>query len=153
MNWREVSNQANLDELTDIFGEFHDACLKEMHLWTDTWVEPNLSMSVGTGWSYHARLLFQRQWKDPSAIEIIFDEIRSVHIALSPPNYDDIIFSATLLLKDGVFFWAEAGNWQPDDPNCNDITWIAASQMKWRDVSGWMGEDLRYGPHETPTSD
>jgi hypothetical protein len=146
MTWIEVSSQADLDELMDTFGSFHDGCLKEMRLWTETFVQPSLSMSVGLGWDHHARFLFQRQWATPSAIEIQFDEIRGINVAPAPPNYDSSIFGATLLLLDSVFYWAEVGIWKPDDPDCNDVTWVAAGRMKWRDASEWMGETMRYGP-------
>ena len=146
MTWNEIRTEDDIGALLNTFGDFHDACLKEMHLWTDTFVQPNLSMSVGIKWDCHARFLFQRQWDKASAIEIGFHEIRGINVAPSPPNYDSIIFTATLLLEDGVFYWAETGNWRPDEPGCNDVTWIAAGQMKWRDASDWMGEELRYGP-------
>jgi hypothetical protein len=148
MTWIEVTSQADLDRLMDTFGDFHDGCLKEMRLWTETFVQPNLSMTIGMGWDYHAHFLFQRQWNNPSAIEIGFDEIRSINIVPSPPNYDSSIFGATLILKDDIFYWAETGNWRPDDPVCNEITWIAANKLKWRDASEWMGETMRYGPQE-----
>ena len=145
MTWIETVSQADLDSLMDTFGSFHDGCLKEMRLWTETFVHPNLSLSVGLGWDYHARFLFQRQWANPSAIEVQFDEIKSINIAPSPPNYDSIIFEATLLLEDGIFYWAEAGNWQSSEPDRDDVTWIAAGRMKWRDASEWIGETMRYG--------
>ena len=94
----------------------------------------------------HVRLLIQRQFSAPSAIELLFDEVMGLNVAPSPDNYDSIIFEATLLLKEGVFYWADVGDWLPDQEDIIHTTWIAAQKLKWRDASEWMGGELRYGP-------
>ncbi len=152
MIWVEVTNQADLDMLMDTFGAFHDACIKEFHLWTESYVGNDLSMSCPSHLDNHVRLLIQRQFRDPSAIELLFDQVRHINVAPSPDNYDSIIFDATLLLQDSVFYWANVGRWLPDQEDSMNTTWIAANKLKWRDASEWMGEELRYGPQETTTS-
>ena len=144
-DWIQINSQSDIETLLKVFGEFHDACLRELHLCTGSSVNKNLSMAVGLGWDYHAKVLFQRQWNNPCAIEISFDEIRKINLAPSPPNHDSSIFSATLLLEDDVVYWADVGNWRPEDPDCNDASWIAAGRVKWRDKSEWIGEAPRYG--------
>ncbi len=148
MTWVEVTNQADLDLLMNTFGAFHDACIKEMYLWTESYVDSDLSMSCPPHLDTHVRLLIQRQFEDPSAIELLFDEVRRINVVPSPDNYDSIIFDATLLLREGIFYWADVGRWLPDQENSMNATWIAANKLKWRDASDWMGEKLRYGPQE-----
>ncbi len=152
MTWVEVTNQADLDGLMNTFGAFHDACIKEMHLWTESYVDSDLFMSCPPHLDTHVRLLIQRQFEDPSAIELLFDEVRRINVVPSPDNYDSIIFDATLLFTEDVFYWADAGRWLPDQEDSMNTTWIAANKLKWRDASEWMGEELRYGPQETTTS-
>ena len=65
----------------------------------------------------HARLLFQRQFRNPSAIELVFHQVVGLCVVPSPENYDSIIFDASLTLKDGVFRWTDG-----EDQG----TWIAA---------------------------
>ena len=92
-----------------------------------------------------ARLLVQRQWKDPSAIELLFEQIVTFHLQPSAENYDSIILSAETLCSDGTFYWADLGGWTPESPTRDEATWIAAKKVSWRDASEWMGSDLRYG--------
>jgi hypothetical protein len=64
----------------------------------------------------------------------------------SAENYDSIILSAEMLYRDGTFYWTDLGGWVPESPTRDEATWIAAKKVSWRDVSEWMGSDLRYGP-------
>ena len=152
MMWTEIHSQADLEGLMHTFGDFHDACLREMHLWAESYVGNDLSMSCPGHLDNHLRLLIQRQSSDPSAIELLFDEVRRINVVPSPDNYDSIIFDATLLLQAGVFYWADVGRWLPDQEDSMNATWIAANKLKWRNASEWMGEELRYGPQEAVTS-
>ena len=146
MSWIEVSSQADLDALMDTFGRFHDGCLKEMHMWTESYVDKDLSMSCPFHLDTHVRLLIQRQFETPSAIELLFDGVMHINVAPSQDNYDSIIFDATLLFQDSIFYWADVRNWSPNQEDSASATWIGGSNLKWRDASEWMGESMRYGP-------
>jgi hypothetical protein len=148
MDWKEIKTQAEADTLMAIFGDFHDGCLKEAHLWSDHWVSPDLSMSCPGNLDNRIRLLVQRQFKNPSAIEMLFEEeVTRFNLVPTPENYDTIIFSATLLVRDGSVFWSPDEDWRPDKPGRDESTWISARRLRWREVP-WMGEKLRYGPKE-----
>jgi hypothetical protein len=145
--WRHVVTQADADALMDLFGGFHDGCIREAHLWTDHWVSQDLSMSCPGHLDNRIRFLIQRQFLDPSAIELLFDEVTRFNFVPSPENYDSIIYSATLLVQGEVIFWSPDAPWRPDDPKRDDATWISARKLRWREVP-WLGPDLRYGPKE-----
>ena len=85
------------------FGGFHDGCLREAHIWTESFVDTDMKMSVASDLDTRVRLLIQRQWKDPSAIELLFEQVTTFHLQPSPENYDSIIFGAAMLCRDGVF--------------------------------------------------
>lgn len=129
-----------------LFGGFHDGCIREAHVWTQSFVNDGMSMSVAWDLDTRVRLLVQRQWKAPSAIELFFEKVVTFHLQPSPDNNDSIIFSATLLCRDDTFYWADLGGWAPDSPTRDDATWIAAKKLSWRDASEWIGPELRYGP-------
>ncbi len=145
--WRQVATQAGADAPMDLFGDFHDGCIREAPLWTDHWVSPDLSMSCPGHLDNRIRFLVQRQFRDPSAIELLFEEVSRFNLVPSPENYDSIIYSATLLVQGGVILWSPDGDWRPDQPEKDDYTWISARRLRWREVP-WLGEDLRYGPRE-----
>ena len=144
MTWNRIATQADAEALLEQFGSFHDGCLREAHVWTGHWVAENLSMAVDPSTS--ARLLIQRQFRPLSAIELLFERITRFNLAPAPENYENIIFNAALFVRDGLVYWADNGGWRPDSAQRDEYTWIAAQQAKWRDVSDWMGETLRYGP-------
>jgi hypothetical protein len=72
---------------------FHDSCIKELYMWTDHYVNKDLSMSISASRDHRVRLLIQRQSINPTAIELIFDELVQLYINPSPEDYDSIIFT------------------------------------------------------------
>ncbi len=147
MNWKEIRTQADADALMELFGDFHDGCVREAHFWTDHWVAPDLSMSCPGNLDNRIRFLVHRQVENPAAIELLFEEVTRFNLVPTPDGYETIIYGATLSVQDGTVFWSPRGGWSPDSPNRDDDTWISARQLRWREVD-WLGEQLHYGPKE-----
>ena len=145
MEWKEIKTQVDADDLMKIFGDFHDSCIREAHLWTDYWVSHELSMACSGHLDNKIRFLIQRQFDNPSAIELFFEQVTRFNLVPSPENYDSIILSATLLVRDDSVFWSPEGDWSPEEPNRDKSTWVSAKELRWREVD-WLGKDLRYGP-------
>lgn len=129
----------------ELFGGFHDSCLKELYMWTETSVSENFSMSMSIELDTCVRVLFQRQVPEPSAIELLFKGVTQFHVVPRAEGQDAIIFGAKLMFKEGLFYWAEDEEWQLDHPFLHPISWISSKELLWRDVSSWMGEKQRYG--------
>lgn len=144
--WQSIETDADVERLLSAFGGFHDACLREAHIWSETYVNEDLSMACPSHLDTHVRLLFQRQWRNPTAIELLFDEVISFHLAPAPENYSNEIGDAALFILDNVIYWADDWQWRPGCDWQDESTWIAAQRLRWRDASTWMGEQLRYGP-------
>jgi hypothetical protein len=166
MEWRLVRDQADLDEISRAFRGFHDACLRELHLWQDLFVDEDGGMHHPWDSKLHVRLLIQRQrlsWEPdrPSAIELWFDDATHLHVADTPVDYEGWINAGTLLKQRDIYYWAAAGGWTPDDvqpANWNissglavgPVTWVAGRTLRWRDASPWMGSTPRYGAADDP---
>src|SRR3954464_9950476 len=129
MEWEEISTQSDADSLMNVFGGFHDGCIHEAHLWTDHYVDPELSMGCAPGPDNKIRFLIQRQYKNPSAIELLFDEVTRFNLVPTPETYDSIIFAATLIVRDDGIFWSPEGDWKPDGPNRDGCTWVSARKL------------------------
>jgi hypothetical protein len=147
MEWNEIKKQVDADDLMDFFGGFHDSCIREAHLWTAHYVNSNLSMSCAPSPDISIRMLIQRQFENPSAIELFFDFVTRFNLAAPPEKYDSIILGATLLVHNGSIFWSPEGDWRPDKANKDDYTWISAKKLHWREVE-WLGKKLWYGPRD-----
>lgn len=141
-NWHELITERDICELMDLFGHFHDGCLREVHIATGHFVKKDLSMTVD--WRTTAHMLVQRQFQPFSAIELRFEEIVGLKLSPPTPRYESIIYRAAFLLSNGVFYWAESADWSPDSLQPDDVTWIAARRAWWRDASEWLGPTLRY---------
>lgn len=148
VKWTEIASQEDVDLLMDVFGGFRESCLREVHVWTDHWIRPDLSIYYPSDLNTRIRVLFQRQVKAPSAVEILFEKVTHVNLAPTPERYYPVIFGARMFMEDGILYWANDEDWSPESAAINLHTWISARQARWRDASGWMGEELRYGARE-----
>jgi hypothetical protein len=142
--WNPINSQADIDCLLTLFGGFHDGCLREAHIWTEHYVDPTFSMHCTGDLDTRVRMLIQRQEKEPSAIELFFEQVITFHLHPSAENYDSIIFDAEILRDGDVFYWADANGWLPKSATRDNCTWIAAKKLSWRDTSNWMGAELRF---------
>jgi hypothetical protein len=142
--WHVLSSRSDVDDLLTQFDYFHDACVRELHLWTETFVDTELRMSCPGHLDTHIRILFQKQSVAPSAIEMQFDEVVQFNFQPSLENYDSIIFSAGIFIEDGIYYWVEGGGKDLKTALAGKITWIAGKKLKWRDSSSLMGDKLRY---------
>ena len=84
-----------------LFGNFHDSCVREVHVVTGHFVEEDLTMRVD--WRTTIHMLIQRQFRNPCAIELRFEEV--VGLRMVPPQPEcyqgtdawcDVIFSLSL---------------------------------------------------------
>ncbi len=50
---------------------------------------------------------------------MLFLGVDKINIVSTPPNYWYMIFDSTLIYRDGLYYWAEAGDWEIGD---NSIT-------------------------------
>jgi hypothetical protein len=146
MRWKAVLSPDDAQELMRLFGGFHDACVREMHLHTGHSVSPELFMRCTGELDTVLRVLIQRQFRDPSAIEMLFEQVTRLNLVPTPENYDSIIFGATLIQHNGEWLWSPEQGWSPDDADRDQCSWVSARRLSWRDASEWMGQELRYGP-------
>jgi hypothetical protein len=104
VNWNKFNNSTDIGKFMDLFGRFHDSCLKELYMSTETFVDEELCMSMSVNLDTCVRILFRRQDRDPSAIELLFKGVTHFHIYPRAENEDSIIYGAKLLLKEGQFY-------------------------------------------------
>ena len=140
--WRPILSSDDIAELMYLFGGFHDGCLREVHAATGAYVQEDLSMTMD--WATTVRVFVQRQFANPSAIEMRFDEVVGLRLSPPPPNYDAVIYHAAFFIRDGIFYWADNEDWKPESPDNGDSTWVSARKVFWRDASNWLGPEMRY---------
>jgi len=147
MNWIELKEESEIKVLLEDFGYFHDGCLKEMHMWTETYVEENLNMNAPGELDTNVKLLFQRQFKNPSVIELWFEGVTGMHILPTAENFASILFEAVILKQNNTYYWSDDIDFDPNEIEYN-ASWISAKNLRWRERNDWMGKQNRYGASE-----
>jgi hypothetical protein len=133
-DWTEIKDDKGIEALLQLYGDFHDGCLREVHIVAKESVDIGLSMSFDGNLT--ATLLFQRQYKNPTAIELRFDNVGQFNFLSPGPNHDPIIYEATFKKNGDLFYWSSEGNWQLGD---NDAVWISGEKVYWRERPELIG--------------
>ena len=139
-NWIEISNNRDAEVLLEMYGYFHDSCLREIHIVTRESVGKDLAMSFDG--IIAATLLFQRQYENPSVIELMFQGLRQFNFNPDDPKrYDSIIYDAYFKKVDSLFYWADHENWEIGE---NDAVWISGEKAFWRERPDLIGRVNRF---------
>ena len=133
-DWKEIQDEKDIETLLQLYGHFHDGCLREVHIVTRESVDSELYMSFDGNLT--AILLFQRQYKDPTVIELKFETVGQFNFNPSESNYDSIIYDATFKKIDNLFYWANEEDWKFGD---NTAVWISGQKVFWRERPELIG--------------
>lgn len=140
--WQELKNQPDIDELMQLFGSFHDSCLKEAAIRNREFVSSTLAMSFSN--QTVVRLLFQRQFHNPTGIELQFEGVKDFNWTHFNASHDpgfSVIYQAVFFQQEDLFYWAEDVDWQLTAADRNDFRWVSATSAKWRIVENAAGAD------------
>ena len=85
MKYTEITSDTQLNEFMELVRDFHDGVVKEIHMVNSAFVDNNLSMSLD--YKFNARVLIQRQWQNPAAIELLLGEIEHIEFDEGVQNF------------------------------------------------------------------
>ena len=140
--WNEIANEQELNKFMDDIYGFHDSCLKELKYISGAYVEKNLSMRP-INEKRTLSVIIQRQFKNPSVIELQFEELK--YLKLFPNDeYTCEILDATMILKEDCIYWCDCGGLSEEDIESYTGTVICASKVRWRAVDKYIGPDEVY---------
>lgn len=142
MVWNEIDDALSVNNLMNKFGGFYDSCMKELKYFSGAFVDSNLSMSPINN-SRTVKMIFQRQYNNPIAIEIEF--IGTVKLCLNPvdDNFTCEIQGASMFICNNRIYWYDSDS--INEPVCNyDGTWLCANRARWRIADEYIGKDEVY---------
>lgn len=144
-NWNEIKNQADIDDFMNMFDYFHDSCLKELRYESGAYVDKNLYMSPINS-KRNIYVIFQRQDKNPSAIEMLFENIECMHLRPVNDSYTSEISEAFIRAENGLIVWFDENTFKNSYLELyeNNNTWIKAHKVFWREINECMGESPIY---------
>lgn len=141
--WTEITNE---EELTDFMNKtygFHDSCIKEMKYVSGAYVDENLNMRP-VNEKRNLRVIIQRQFKNPSVLELEFIGLNKLALRPSDEKYSCEILDATMILKDNCVYWLDCGGLSESDFDSYDGVLICASKVRWRAVDQYIGNKDAY---------
>jgi len=145
MTWKSILNEEESKKLLQRFGGFHDACIREAHMWSGHSIDDDLAMTVSSSLDTSIKFVIQRQFRDPSCIELLFEEVTRINIVPSPENYDSIIYGSNLGKENDEFFWVVDTTQNPSQLKSTEDSWVTSKKLSWRVADELLGKKLNYG--------
>ncbi len=141
--WNEIISENDLNDFLVRFGYFHDSCIKEIKYIGGAYVNEDLSMYPINS-QRTARIIFQRQYRDPSVIEMEF--IGVSQLSLFPPDekYTCEILDATMIRQEDRIYWCDCGGLSETDLKDYQGALICASRVRWRAADEYIGKKEIY---------
>lgn len=133
--WTEIKDEKDIQSLMTSFGGFHDSCLRDVYISTGDYVDENLAMNLEN--KTIASLLFQRQFKPDTVLELKFYEVQQFNYKVVTSNYNAVIYDVTLKIENGLIYWADDEEWEINDHDC---VWISGKKMFWRTRPELIGQ-------------
>lgn len=136
--WNEITNEKDLNSFMDAIYGFHDSCLKEIKYISGAYVNEKLSMKPVNSQRILS-MIIQRQFEDPSVIEMQFVGLKYLKLFPNDENYTCEILDATMILKEDRIYWCDCGGLSEKDIGNYTGTTICASKVRWRAVNEYIG--------------
>lgn len=141
--WNEIISENDLDDFLSRFGYFHDSCIKEIKYISGAYVDEDLSMYPINS-ERTAKIIFQRQYSNPSAIEMEFIGLSQLSIFPPDDNYTSEIVDATMIRHGDCICWCDCGGLSEMDLNDYRGTLICSSRVRWRTADEYIGQKEIY---------
>ena len=137
--WNEILTKKDVEKLMQIFGGFHDSCLKELKYISGAYVNGSLSMSPFNS-KRTLSIIFQRQYHNPSVIELEFSELEKLNLMPCNEDYTCEILGASMFIDENnsIFWYDDSPVSEPCDNY--DGAWVKAKKARWRTVDNYIGD-------------
>lgn len=141
--WNEIVDRNDLKNFMNIVLGFHDSCIKEFRYISGAFVNKDLSM-YPTNDKRRLRMIVQRQYENPSTIEMEFIGLIKLKISPVDENYTCEILGATMMIKNSCIFWCDCDGLNEKDIDGYNGTLICSSRFRWRNADEYIGKDEIY---------
>ena len=132
MIWNEINTEQEVNAFLELYGYFHDSCLKELRYISGAFVNEKLEMYPKND-ERKVYALFQRQDENISTIEIEFAGLIKMNLAPNDETYTCEILEATMFFENGRIYWGDS-IWFKEQREQYDGTWLCAEKVRWRNA-------------------
>ena len=142
MRWNKINTLIDLENFMTIFGSFHDSCIKELKYISGAFVSTDLGMNPINN-TRSLKIIFQRQYKNPTTIEIEFAELSNLILSPVNSNFTCELQGASMFIKEGKIYWYDCD--EIENPiDGYEGTCICANSVKWRYADEYTGNKEIY---------
>ncbi len=146
--WHEIADEEDLNSFMDAMYGFHDSCVKEIKYISGAYVEETLSMFPINNRRILS-VIIQRQFKNPSVIEMQFMGLKYLRLFPNDENYTSEILDATMIIKEDRIYWCDCGGLSEKDIESYTGTTICASKVRWRAADEYIGPKEIYAASQS----
>lgn len=140
--WNEIISQYDLTNFLELYGGFHDCCLKELRYVSGAFVNQDLTMKPIND-QRKLLVLFQRQSENNPVVELEFSSLESLNLNPINQTYTCEILDASMYFENGKIYWADSSEFRKQQ-KVYDGTWICAEKVRWRFVEEYIGNKEIY---------
>ena len=94
-------------------------------------------------------VIIQRQFKNPSVIEMQFMGLKYLRLFPNDENYTSEILDATMIIKEDRIYWCDCGGLSEKDIESYTGTTICASKVRWRAADEYIGPNEIYAASQS----
>jgi hypothetical protein len=141
--WNEITNQNDVNDFMNLFGGFHDSCIKEFKYISGAYIDEDLSMYPINDKRIFS-IIIQRQYSNPSVIEMEYSGLLRLSVNPVDENYTCEILDATMILKENYVYWYDSVKLSEGELcNYNGVL-ICALRVRWRVAEEYIGQSEIY---------
>lgn len=126
--WIDITVQNDIDQLMETFGGFHDSCLTVLSYQSGAYVTQDLSMNPMNS-DRILRMTFQRQMRNPMAVELEFIGLHRLTLLPFDENYTCEIHDISFDFHGTSVIFTDADSM---DGNITDGFFVQAERARWR---------------------
>ncbi|MBR1757482.1 MAG: hypothetical protein IJ744_01980 [Lachnospiraceae bacterium] len=141
--WNEIRTQDDIDSFLKLTKSFHDSCLKELYYISGAYIDEKLCMFPVND-QRSLKVVFQLQNDACPMIELWFKGISFLKVLPQNEDYTCEIQEASLLKSNNEFYWADGGDFIPEEVHTYSGTMIVSSRLFWRPINSSMGSRAIY---------
>lgn len=130
MPLKELVSTADIEELLELYGGFHDAFIEHMEYVSPYQIDDQLGFFRRENEEANLLVRFSRQYRAPRFIELHFSDLREIYYRPT----QEIILECSIQELDGLLYWAESGPFDPTTLSKRGCNWICASRIRWRSL-------------------
>lgn len=124
--WHNIYTNKDIEQMLEMFGGFHDACIRTVSYDSGLYVDDNLYINDTQS---SIEILFERQSESNKKLCIRFTNVLEFSINKSR-NYIHEIYDISMFIKDECVYWGDSEDFEASYPSYTG-SWLCSQSAMW----------------------